>query len=124
MLRTLKVLLGRSGHELTDHPDRITEVGSSDCQVYEASDNLSESSSVAYLSGIGAKLDSSIQRSRDGLTIGHPEFEEHTKHIMVLADQYAFGGADHFDPEEVMKVPYILHVERCRKLELHAVDFT
>ena len=43
---------------------------------------------------------------------------------MVLADQYAFGGKDHFDPEEVMKVPQILHVERCRKLELYAVDFT
>ena len=32
--------------------------------------------------------------------------------------KYAFGGADHFDPEEVMKVPQILHVERCHKLEL------
>ena len=28
-----------------------------------------------------------------------------------LAAQYAFGGADHFDPEEVMKVSQILHVE-------------
>ena len=39
------------------------------------------------------------------LTVCHPELEEHTQHIMSLADQYAFGGADHFDPEEVMKVP-------------------
>jgi hypothetical protein len=30
---------------------------------------------------------------------------------MTLADQYAFGGTDHFDPEEVMKVLQILHVE-------------
>ena len=26
---------------------------------------------------------------------------------MSLAAQYALGGADHFDPEEVMKVPQI-----------------
>ena len=31
--------------------------------------------------------------------------------IMSLADQYAFGGTDHFDHEEVMKVPQILYVE-------------
>ena len=55
-------------------------------------------------SGVGTKLDGSVQRSRDGLTVGHPEFEEHTQHIMALADQDAFGGTDHFDPEEVMKV--------------------
>ena len=91
MLRTLKVLLDRSHHEITDHPDRVIEIGSGDCQVYEASDNLSEPRRVAYLSGIGAKLDGSIQRSRDKLTIGLPEFEEHTQHIMALADQYAFG---------------------------------
>ena len=46
----------------------------------------------------------------------HPEFEEHIQHVMTLADQYAFGGRDHFDPEEVMKVPQILHVKRCRQL--------
>ena len=50
-------------------------------------------------------------RSRDGLTGGHPEFEEHIQHVMTLADHYAFGGTDHFDPEEVMKVPQILHVK-------------
>ena len=61
MLRTLKVLLGRSRHELTDHPDRITEIGSSDCQVYEASDNLVEPRWVAYLSVIGTKLDGSVR---------------------------------------------------------------
>ena len=55
---------------------------------------------------------------------GHPELEELTQHVVSLADQYAFGGTDHFDPEEVMKVPQILHVERCRKLELHAVDLS
>ena len=118
------MLLGGSCHELTDHLDRITKIGSGDFQVYEASDNLSEPRRVAYLSGIGVKLDGSIQRSRDGLTVGHPEFKEHPQHIMTLADQYAFGGTNHFDPEEVMKVPQILHVEQCRKLELHAVDFT
>jgi hypothetical protein len=56
-------------------------------------------------------FDGSVQRCRDGLTIGHPELEEHTQHIMALANQYAFGGTDHFDPKEVMKVPQILHVE-------------
>ena len=71
----MKVLLGWSRHELTDHPDRVTEVGLGDCQVYNASDNLAEPRRVAYLSGIWAKLDGSIQRSRDGLTIGHPEFK-------------------------------------------------
>ena len=104
-LRTLKVVLGRSLHELTDHPDRITEVGSGDGQVDEASDNSSEPGRVAHLFGVGTKLHGSIQRSRDGLTVGHPELEEHTQHIMALADQYAFGGMDHFDAEEVMKVP-------------------
>jgi hypothetical protein len=68
-------------------------------------------------------LDGSVQRRRDGLTIGHPELEEHTQRIMALVDQYAFGGTDHFDPEEVMKVPQILHVERCYKLMLYSVDF-
>ena len=43
--------------------------------------------------------------SSDGLTVFHPKLEEHTQHIMSLADQYAFEGADHFDPDEVMKVP-------------------
>jgi hypothetical protein len=42
---------------------------------------------------------------------------------MALADQYAFGGTDHFDPKEVMKVPQILHVERCCELMLYSVDF-
>ena len=91
--------------------DGVTEVRSGDGQVYEAFDNLSEPRRVAYPSGIGAKLDGSILRRRDELTIGHPEFEEHTQHIMTLADQYAFGGTDQFDPEEVMKVPQIVHVE-------------
>ena len=59
-LRTLKVLLGRSRHELTDHPDRITEVGSGDGQVYEPSDNLSEPRRVAYLPGVGTKLHGSV----------------------------------------------------------------
>jgi regulator of sigma D len=68
-------------------------------------------------------LDSSVQRRRDGLTIGHPELEEHTQRIMALADQYAFGDIDHFNPWEVMKVPQILHVKRCCKLTLYSVDF-
>ena len=62
-LRTLKVLLGGSRHELTDHPDHVTEIGSCDCQLYEASNNFSEPRRVAYLPEIGAKLDNSIQRS-------------------------------------------------------------
>ena len=110
-LRTLKVCLGRSLHELTNHPDQVTNVGSGDGQVYEAYENLSEPRRVGYFFGIGAKLNGSIQRSRDGLTIVHPEFEEHTQHIVSLADQYVFGGTDHFDPQEVMKVPQILHVK-------------
>ena len=73
---------------------------------------------------VGTKLHGSVQRSRDGLTVGHPELEEHTQHVMSLADLYAFGGTNQLDPEEVMKVPQILHVELCRKLEFHAVDFT
>ena len=92
------MLLGRSRYELTDHPDRVTKIRLGDCQVYEASDNLAEPRRVAYLSGVEAKLDGSIQRSRDRLTVRHPEFEKHTQDIMVLADQYAFGGTDHFDP--------------------------
>ena len=38
----------------------------------------------------------------------HSKLEEHTQHIMSLAAQYAFGGVDHFNPEEVKKVPQIL----------------
>ena len=99
------MLLGGSCHELTNHPNRVTEVGSGDSQVYEASNYLSEPCKVAYLSGFGTNLDDSIQRSLDDLTVCHPKLEEHTQHVMPLADQYAFGGADHFDPDEVMKVP-------------------
>ena len=57
------------------------------------------------------RLDILVKRSRDGFTIHDAELEEHIQHIMVLADQYAFGGSDHFDPKEVMKVPQILHLE-------------
>ena len=45
---------------LTNHPDLVTEVGPGDGQVYEASDNP-EPRRVAYLSGVGAKLNDSIQ---------------------------------------------------------------
>ena len=85
--------------------------------VTEDFDYVSEPRQVAYLSGVRAKLYGSIQRSRDRLTVCHTR-------VMSLADQYAFADADHFDPEEVMKVPKILHVERCRKLKLHGVNFT
>ena len=102
-MRTLKVFLGWSRHELTNHPDRITKVWSGDSQAYEASDYVSEPRPIAYLSRVGAKLDGFIQRSRDGLTVNHPELVEHTQHIMPLVDQYAFGVADHVDLEEVMK---------------------
>ena len=110
-MRTLKVLLGRLRYKLTNQTDRVTEIRSGDRQVYKASDYLPEPRQIAYLSLIGARLNGSIQRSRNGLTIIHPEFEEHTQHIMELADQYAIRGTDHIDPEEVMKVPLILHVE-------------
>ena len=46
----------------------------------------------------------------DSLTIGHPELEEHTQHVIPLGVQIG-GGTDHFYPEEVMKVPQILHVK-------------
>ena len=42
---------------------------------------------------------------------------------MSLTDQYAFGAADHFDPDKTVKVHQVLHVKRCCKLELYAVDF-
>ena len=42
---------------------------------------------------------------------------------MSLADQYAFEGANHFDPEKVMKVPQVLHIKQCRELELYVSDF-
>ena len=57
------------------------------------------------------------------LTVCRPELEEHTQHVMSLAYQYAFGGANHFDPEKVMKVPHVLHIKRCRKLEIYLTDF-
>jgi hypothetical protein len=72
---------------------------------------------------MGVKLYGSIQRRRDGLTFSHPELEEHTQPVVPLTHKYAFGGTDHFDPEEVMKISQILHFERCCKLALHAVDF-
>ena len=46
-----------------------------------------------------------IKRSGDGFALHHTELEEHTQHVMLLADQHAFTGADHFDLEKVMKVP-------------------
>jgi hypothetical protein len=42
---------------------------------------------------------------------------------MPLTHQYAFGGMDHFDPEEVMKISQILHFERCYQLTFYTVDF-
>ena len=59
-LHALKVLLGWPHHELTNQADRIAEVRSSDSQVYEASYYLSEPFLVADLSGLGAKLYSSV----------------------------------------------------------------
>ena len=73
---------------VVDHvPHRIAEVGSSDGQVYEAPDDLSEPRWVAHLTGVGTKLHGSVQRSRDGLTAGHPEFEEHIQHVMTLCEE-------------------------------------
>ena len=43
--------------------------------------------------------------------------------IRSYSTQYAFVGVDYFDPEEVMKVPQVLHVERCHNLGLYAADF-
>jgi hypothetical protein len=94
------VLLGRSRHVLTDHSDRITEIGSCDGQVYKASDDSSEPCRVADSPGIGAMFYGSVQRRRDGLTVSHPELEEHIQRIMLLADQYAFRSTDHFDPRK------------------------
>ena len=37
------------------------------------------------------------------------ELGEHIQCVMTLADQYAFGGVDYVDPEEVMNLPKILH---------------
>ena len=63
---------------LTYQSTRCAEVGLGDGQVYKASDNLSEPRQVTYLSGIGTKLDGSIQRSRDGLTVANLK-----KHVRV-----------------------------------------
>jgi hypothetical protein len=65
----------------------------------------------------------SVQRRRDGPTVGYPELEEYIRRIMSLADEYAFTSADHFDPKEVMKFSQILHVERCCEFTLHTADF-
>ena len=59
----LKVLLGWPCHELTNQADWIVEVRSSDSQVYEASDYLSESFWVASIFDVGAKLHGSVQRT-------------------------------------------------------------
>ena len=69
------------------------------------------------------KLDIPSKRNHEGFATCHAKIEEHIQHSVSLEDQYAFMGADHFDPEEVMKVVEILHLECCRKLRLHAVDF-
>ena len=65
---------------------------------YKTSDLMSKPFWVACFSGVGAKLHGSVQRSRDVFALCHTELEEHTQHVMSLADQYAFGGADHLDP--------------------------
>ena len=41
---------------------------------------------------------------------------------MALRQQYVIGGVDHFDPEEVVKVPQVLHLKCSRQLGLHIAD--
>ena len=113
-MHALKVLHSQMHHKLTDQFDRIAEVRPGDGQVYKASDYLSKPCRVACHFGVGEKFHIPMQRSRDGLAFRHIEFEETTRHIMALTDQYAFWGADHFHPKEIMKVTEILHFEGCR----------
>ena len=110
-------------HKLTDQSDRITEVRPGDGLIYEAFNYLSEPCWVACHSRVGAELHIPVQRSQDRFAFCHTEFEEHTQHIMPLTDQYAFQGANHFNPEEVMKVAEIIHFKRCRKLGFDATYF-
>ena len=88
-----------------------TEVRMSDGQIYKVSDNLSELCCITSRPRSEAKLEIPLRRSGDGFTIHHTKLEEHIQHIMVLADQYAFGGSDHFDPEEETKVSQIIHLK-------------
>ena len=62
-VRALKVLDSWPLHKLTNHPDWITEVGSSDCQINEAFDNLSESGLIAGHSRVSMKLQIPVERS-------------------------------------------------------------
>ena len=109
-LRALKVLHGWSRHELTNHSECIVEVWLGNGQVYKAFNYLLEPFQVASLSGVGAKH-ISVQRSGDGFAFRHSELEEHTKHVMSLAYECAFEVANHLDPQDIMKVPQVLHVE-------------
>ena len=105
MLRALKVLHDRLRHEQTNQANRISEVQPGDSEVFKDFDYLSETFWVACSSRVGAKLHIPMHRSQDGFVLHHTELEEHT--------QYAFGGADYFDPKEVMKVH-----DACRNWDL------
>ena len=98
-------------HKFTNQADLITQVRSGDGQVYEGSDYLLEPFRVASYSGVGAKFDIHVQRSRDGFALRHTELEEHSQNIVSLVYQYDFMDADHSDPKEVMKAPQVFHVE-------------
>ena len=52
-MQTLKMFNNWSLHELTDRPDQIANVGSSDCYVNKAFDNLSELSRIVGGSQVG-----------------------------------------------------------------------
>ena len=42
---------------------------------------------------------------------------------MSLSEQYLVGCVDHFNPEEVLKVPQVLHLKCTQQLELYSADF-
>ena len=70
------------------------------------------------------KLHVAIERSGDGSTIRHPEVVQHIQEIMSLSQQYGIEGMDHFDHEEVVKVPQVLHLKCNRQLGLDLDDFS
>ena len=94
----MKVLHVWPRRELTNQSDRIVEVRPGDIQLYKSSDYVS----VYKFRSRGVET---------GLHSIVPNLKSITQDIMSLVDQYAFQGVGHFDLEEVMKVPQILHVE-------------
>ena len=69
------------------------------------------------------KLLVAVEGSPDGSTFHHVEPEQHCQHIVTLSQQYVVTCVNHFNPEEVIKGPQMLHLKGHQQLGFDIVDF-